>query len=357
MVHVVVGGGAHGSVAAAYLNRGAERAVIMEAGAPRREQLRRDGVRLAGFRGEEQVAAEVVAPDQLKRLAPLETVHICVKPADLDAALDATLPHTDPHTVFVSHLGGLTPFALAARLGSTRMIVAVPNTESLLRADGVVETDFHNFIWIGELDGTFTDRLDALQGSLSWVAPCFVTKVITGMVWSKAIYSLEVGLSGLVDAPPAEVFADRTVRRLAAALVREGIALAEAAGVEPIAFDFFDPNLYKAKGDGEGNVMDIWIKNAWIRREGFRVGFDYQFPAKAGLSWSLSPRNADQETTHLLAELKAEARTRGVAMPFTDRFAALFADVAGGRRAPSAECFRDLERARQDLGIRVPGAP
>src|SRR2546430_13733289 len=42
---------------------------------------------------------------------------------------------------------------------------------------------------------TSSDRLLRLQTSLSWVAPTLVTKVVAGMVWSKALYSLEVAIS------------------------------------------------------------------------------------------------------------------------------------------------------------------
>ena len=355
MRHVIVGGGAHGSVIASFLARGGQNAVIVERDTRRREQISTRGIQLAGFRGAAQIPVEVVDIDGVARLAPLEAVHLCVKPSDVARAIDAMSSAANDDTIFISHVGGLTPLAVSARAGGTRTIVAVPNMESMVRDDGVVETDFHNFIWIGELDGRFTERLDAVQAALSWVGPALVTKVISGMVWAKAIYSVEVALSTLADEPPLEVFADRRHRRLAAALVRENIALADAAGVEPIAFDFFDPNLYRANGDGEGNVMDIWIKNSWFRHEGFRTGFEYEFPAKAGLSWSLSPRNPAQETTGLFADLAAEAAARRVAIPLTERFASVFADVVAGRRRIGAANLRELDEAREHLGIRVPG--
>jgi ketopantoate reductase len=354
--HVIVGGGAHGSLVAAFLTRGGQSAVVVERDARRREQIKTNGIQISGFRGEARVPIEVVGVDGVRGLAPLQTVHVCVKPDDAASVVDDVLPIAGDDTIFISHVGGLAPFTLSERAGVGRTILAVPNMESMLRDGGVVETDFHNFIWLGEPDAQFTDRLDAAQAALSWVAPAFVTKVIRGMVWAKAIYSLEVAVSTLVDAPPLEVFADRNHRRLAAALVRENIALADAAGVEPIAFDFFDPNLYRAKGDGEGNVMDIWIKNAWFRHEGFRTGFEYEFPAKAGLSWSLSPRNPAQETTSLCRELLAEAKSRRVSVPLTERFASMFNEAAAGRRPLGASNLRDLDTVREGLGIRVPGA-
>ena len=102
--------------------------------------------------------------------------------------------------------------------------------------------------------------------------------------------------------------------------------------------------------------MDIWIKNAWFRHEGFRTGFEYEFPAKAGLSWSFSPRNSAQETTSLCRELLAEAASRQVSIPLTERFAAMFAEAAAGRRQLGSSNLRELDTVRDRLGIRVPGA-
>ncbi len=355
MRYVIMGGGALGSVLGAHLVSGGERVTVVDDEPARIRALRRGGIRITGFRSGVTDPVETLAPQDLRDLAPLETVLVCVKPFAMETAVSTLLPFCNPETVFVSFTGGLTPFRLGQLAGAPRSVIAVANFEARLREGGEVETGFHNFIWLGELDGTSSDRLLRLQTSLSWVAPTLVTKVVAGMVWSKALYSLEVALSTVVDDPPLEVFRQPVARRLAAALVRENLDLADAAGVYPVAFDFFDPNLYRARTDGEGSVMDIWIKNAWARHEAFRDGFEYTFPAKAGISWSLSPVNPVQETTSLIGDLLSSAEDLSIPLLLTEQFGALYREITHGQRAQSWDNIQELARRCAALGISVPG--
>lgn len=355
MRYFILGAGAYGSVIGAYLARGGEEVVLVDTDPSRLEDVDRNGVRLVGFRGKESVPVPIKPPEGLSDSAPLDTVLVCVKPEQLETAVHSILPFSDADTVFLPFLGGLAPFRLVEIVGPKRTVLAVANFECMLRPDGAVETDFHNFIWLGELDHSYTERLQTLQLALSWVAPTLTTKVIQGMSWSKAIYSLEVALSTLVDAPPLRFFSEYTNRRLAAALVRESLSLTDAIGIEPIAFDFFDPNLYRATNLGQGKVMDIWIRHAWVRHEQFRVGLEYDFPAQVGLSWNLSPKNPQQETTSLVEDLMNEADRVGVQLPLTEQFRAIFEEVQSGERGTGRQNLTDLEQTRWALGITVPG--
>jgi len=351
---VVLGAGAFGSWLGGFLTRGGEDVTLLDTSASRVAELASRGVRLEGFRGDDTIKVRASAPSALAGQPAPDAVLVCTKPAAMDAAVREILPHTGPSTTFVSFVGGLAPFRLADVAGADRTVAVVSCTETRLRPDGVVECAFHNFNWIGELDTRFTDRLHALQAALNWAAPSLVTRVVPGMIWSKAQYSLEVALSTLSPELPAKIFKDRTARRAAAALVREAIALSDKAGVQAIQYDFFDPNLYRATNRGEGKVMEMWIHNAWIRHEGFRDGFEDEWPAKTGLSWSLSPQNPDQESTDLISDLRARAVALKVKTPLLDRFAVIFEEARAGKRALSMDNLHAVDRARIELGIEVP---
>jgi len=136
--------------------------------------------------------------------------------------------------------------------------------------------------------------------------------------------------------------------------VRENIALATAAGVTPIAFDFFDPNLYQALNPKQGAVTDVWIKNAWLRHEQFRVGLDHPFANQVGLTWLLSPTNPHQEAAHLFRGLAQEASRLHFQMPLTERLAALHAAIRAGEGQLGWENLALLESFRQESAIEVP---
>jgi 2-dehydropantoate 2-reductase len=353
---VVLGAGAFGSWLGGFLARGGENVTLVDTSAARVAEINARGVRMAGFRGELTAPVRACAPADLAGEPSPDAFFLCVKPAALETAVREALPAAGPSTIFVSFVGGLAPFRLPDVAGAGRSVAVVSNAETRLRPDGVVECAFHNFNWIGEYDLRFTERLDALQAALAWAAPSLVTRVVPGMIWSKAQYSLEVALSTLAPELPALIFKDRIARRAAAALVREAIQLSDKAGVEAIQYDYFDPNLYRAKNRGEGKVMEMWIHNAWMRHEGYRDGFEYEWPAKTGLSWSLSPENPDQETTDLIADLRGRGRALGVAVPLLERFAAVFEEARAGKRALSMDNVREIDRAREQLGIGIPWA-
>lgn len=351
---LVVGAGAVGSLIAAYLAQAGQDVVLTDAAGERLTAVGRDGVRVTGFRGDFTAQIPVKAMADLSSADAPEFVLMCVHPDNLAARTAALSGLFAETATFVPFMSGLAPFALAAQLGQARSLGAVANFECRLRDDGAVETNFHNFIWIGEWDRTHTERLGRLQLILSQVAPAFMTQVIAGILWSKAIYSVEAALGALVDAEPVGTFAQAVNRRLAAALVRENIGLAEAAGVTPIAFDFFDPNLYRAENAYQGKVTDIWIKNAWIRHEQFRAGLEGMFAPQVGLTRLMSPANPDQEASALFAALLAEADKRGHALPLTAQLADLHREIAAGERDMGWHNLEGLELVRDTLHIAVP---
>lgn len=311
MQTIVIGSGATGSLIAAYLAQAGQDVLLTDAAGDRLTAIARDGISVTGFRGDFTARVPVKAIADLTNADAPEFVLMCVHPDHLAARTAALKGLFDDKTTFVPFMSGLAPFALAESLGQARTLGAVANFECCLRDDGALETDFHNFIWIGEWDRAHSERLGRLQLILSHVAPAFMTQVIEGIIWSKAIYAVETALGALVDDLPLTVFERPVNRRLAAALVRENIALAESAGVTPIAFDFFDPNLYRAENAYQGKVTDIWIKNAWIRHEQFRAGLDEMFAPQVGLTWLMSPANPDQEAAALFAGLLSEADRLG----------------------------------------------
>lgn len=351
----IIGAGATGSLITAYLMRAGIDVTLADTSHERIGHIKANGIQVEGFRGDFHVSVTeaVHLSALLGSSAQPEHIFLCVHPHELQTILPEIIP-AFPETTLVALTTGLSPFWVRDTAGAGNCVGGVANLECRLTDVGAVETNFHNFIWLGEFDGNHTERLDKIQLILSHVAPTFLTKVITGMVWSKAVYSIEAGLAALADAAPAVVFDNPVYRRLAAAIVRENLDLANRHGVIPIAFDFFDPNLYGAENPKQGAVTDIWIRNAWIRHEQFRVGLTDRFPKHVGLTWSMSPENSAEEATFILANLADEAARIGHTIPLTNALAEIHAAIKKGDRSPGWENLDTLEATRQQLAIHVP---
>ena len=73
---------------------------------------------------------------------------------------------------------------------------------------------------------------------------------IWGVVWSKFCFGFQTICSSITDRQPGSEFAERQYKALAANLVGEAIAVADALDVNLVGFDFFDPVPYRMAAAG-----------------------------------------------------------------------------------------------------------
>lgn len=311
----IIGAGALGSLIAARLRHHGSDVTLVEPSAARRERLAR-GVVVRGFRRlDAPVTPAVAAPGALPD--GTEAVILCV-PARVAAEATRDLAaRASSHPPLLSLVGGLAALELPG-LWPGETVVGVTNLEVRSAPDGDPETGFHNFTWLGNLEASETDAMRALQHELAWLSPTLTTKVIAGMVWSKAIFELEAALPVLAGAAPRDFYDDERHLDAAADLVREGIGVARARGPMPIAFDFFDPNLVLAETPGEIGTRRAWMRHCWQRHEQFRVGAPAPFTEPAGLGALLDPTHPDGELVTVVAQLRQEGARAGVATPRLD---------------------------------------
>jgi ketopantoate reductase len=343
MRYVIIGAGALGTLIAARLARHDADVRLVEPDAQRRARIER-GVTIGGYYRGPAVTPSVAEPGAATEA---DALLLCVPPSEVDAGLTSAAEQFPSAPPLVSFVGGIDQIQRAhAWPGET--VFAVTNLEVRLDGDGDPETGFHNFTWLGNLDATETDAMRQVQHDLAWVGPMLTTKVIHGMTWSKAVYLLEAALPPLIGATPLDFYGERRHREAAAEIVREGLAIAAAHGVTPIAFDFFDPNLYAARTPGERAALDAWMLHAWQRHEQYRVGSPATFTEPAGIAWSLAPDNPTEELTGLLADLGRQAATAGLATPRLDRLETLVATARCGGSVDRDDVMQaalDAERA------------
>lgn len=319
MKYLVIGGGAFGTLLATQLQLHGVEVAIIEKSPERRARLQ-EPVRVNGYRRASPTTLQVSGWDDYDQ-SP-DALLMCVAPQDLAAVIEAAAQRFASSPLLISFVSGIDQLdRLQEWNGET--IFAVSNLEVRLDSEGNAETGFHNFTWLGNLEATETDAMRTVQRDLAWLSPTLTTKVIAGMVWSKTIYLLEAALPTLTHSQPKDFYSDAHHLAIAADLVREGLAVAAAQQVTPIAFDFFDPNLYHASTTGERKTLEAWMRHAWERHEQYRVGSPAVFSEPAGIGWSLDPKNPAEQLSTLLTELMTAARTSGVTTPLLTALAEL----------------------------------
>jgi 2-dehydropantoate 2-reductase len=305
--------------------------------------LAHDGVRVTGSRGNHHVPVRAVTPEALPNLAPLETVVVAVKSHDTRAALEQLLPYATAETAFVSMQAGENLFVFEEVVGAERTIGADPNFGGALVDPGHLEAGFPNYVWIGELDGRITPRLQALQQDLLHWTPTFLTDNIQGTVWTKFVYGSQIVLSAITDRPSGEALATSEARIVAGELVAEAIRVADALGIELVGFDFFDPEPYRDATPEDPSGLHFWIEHAWPRHEVFRAPSFHQFvKTGSGLRWDLTYRKRKSEGTAMLHALIRAAERAGVAVPFNRSLLRVIEEIESGERPLADANFVDL---------------
>ncbi len=330
MRYTILGAGALGSLLGARLHHHGVDVELVDDDPARLERLRRP-IAVRGYRLGPATTVPVASWEQARR--ECDVLFMCVPPARLGDALARARSTFTQAPPMVAFSGGIAVLEALAGWPGER-IHAVANLEVRLNAEGEPETGFHNFIYVGNRDASETDAMRQVQRDLVWVAPTLTTKVIEGMVWSKAIFELEAALPVLAGVAPRELFDRPDGVACASALVREALGVANVAGATPIAFDFFDPNLYHVATAGERATLEAWIRHAWQRHEQYRVGASDTFTEPAGLGWSLDPRNPGAELGTILGQLRGAAQTTGQSVPRLDWLAQLLAGEHAAGRPP-----------------------
>src|SRR5438477_481673 len=114
----------------------------------------------------------------------------------------------------------------------------------------------HGAFVLGELDGRMSPRVRELAALLGTVEPTRITDNVMGYKWAKLIYAALLFATAVVDAHVYDVI-ERSpdVQRALCALVGEGLAVADKAGIRIDPFDEFDPAWYRAALHGDATAM------------------------------------------------------------------------------------------------------
>jgi len=353
--YAVVGAGGIGGLLGTWMARGGCDVTFVDRRAEHVAAINEAGMHVEGVRGVYRIPVQAITPDQLGMLAPLDGVIVAVKSQDTRAALEQLLPHSTPATAFVSMQAGMNLGVFEATVGRARTIGAVPNYGGVAVGPGRLEAGFPNYIHIGELDGTFTVRLQQLQRDLSHWTPTLMTSNIVGAVWSKFVYGSQIMCTAVTDKASGEAMAALPHRRVAGALVREAMRVSDALGIRLEPFDFFDPEPYRVETNGGTEGLMFWIEHAWPRHEVFRKYGKHAFANTGSIwRWDIVFQKRASEATVFIETLAQYARQAGVDIPLNTVLLQLIQEIERGTRQMADDNFDILAAAVHEAGQALP---
>ncbi|MBW2149007.1 MAG: 2-dehydropantoate 2-reductase [Deltaproteobacteria bacterium] len=337
MAITIYGAGAIGGLTGAYLARAGEDVLMVDKVVEHVHAMNRRGLKITGA-AEFTVPIRACLPEELR--GPLGLVFLAVKSQDTDAALDVIAPQVGPDTILVSLQNGMNPPRIAARIGSDKVVAAFVNFGADWHGPGHIEHGGPGGFYLGEIDGSLTDRIDRLQRLLSNVHSVHVTDNIFGYLWAKQIDCSLLFAQAVTDETMADVFSNKRFQPLLIALLGEGVMAARAAGVRLESFDTFEPLKMQPSNEDEMAAARA-VLDRFADRCRSRV------KVRSGPWRDLAVRRRPTEIDHLVGWVISEGKKRGIAMPLNEHLVAQVKEIEQGKRRRGLHNLEDLEHLRK----------
>jgi 2-dehydropantoate 2-reductase len=358
MKFTIVGAGAIGGLAGAYMTRAGHDVLLVDRWREHVDALNAGGLAIDGVRGAMTIPVRATLPEGLT--GPLDAVLIATKSQHSVDAVRQILPLLTADSCVVSFQNGfnepdIQALLREAGLAAHQVIGSIPNYGGALVNPGHIEFVHEGPIQLGEMDGCSTPRLAELARCLGSLTEVQVSDHIWGQIWAKEVYSAQVVFSALVDARIHETLGVERWARVAGAIVREALEIAEANGIAVPAFDFFDPANYKPKTPADTRRLLDNIDHAiWLLKKDQKHDA-HEFKKKgSGIWWDIVYRNRPSEVRSSNGRLVEYGRRVGADVRLNEKLCQMIYQIEAGGRALGFHNYEELEAYVGSLGRSLP---
>ena len=335
----VIGAGAIGGVTAAALKTAGWDVTLVCKHKAIADLARTTGLSIGGIKGRQTVRLDAV--ETIADLtAPQDLVLLATKATDCVAAAKDLLPFLKPDAVVVSLQNGICEDDLAAVVGRDRIMGCVVGWGASMVGPGQLEITSPGDFIVGSIDHQQDDNLSFVQDLLDNVVPARISNNIMGELYAKLIINACINSLGvIVGVRLGQLLANRQVRRMFIAIMREAVDVADALGIEV--------------EKGGGGKLDYytflagkgWVKN--LKRHLFirAIGFKYRRVKSSSLQ-SIE-RGRPTEIDYLNGYIVDQGRAKGVPVPINSAIVKMVKEIETGTRNVgyanlAAEVFSDI---------------
>jgi 2-dehydropantoate 2-reductase len=337
----IVGAGPIGGLAGAFMWRAGESVQLIDASPAIVDAINRDGLRVVGVKGEFAAKIAAMRPSEVRD--PLKEVFLAVRSGDTRAAVAEIAPLLADDGYVVSLQNGQNEEHIAEVVGRDRTVGALPDYGGRPLEAGLLEFSFPGPVYVGELDGRDTERVQAIQRLLSNLTTCHITDNIIGRVWLKQVYMTQFVMTALMDAPTREVLADRRNRLMGIALVREAVAVPLTLGVHLPIDPLFDYRMYASRDPSVVEATSERMLQLTSNLARAATESTHRFARFAsGIWWDLAVHHRPSETPYITGELIRRGAEIGVRLPLNAACATMIYEIESGKRSMSPDNLSEL---------------
>lgn len=362
---LVIGSGAIGGLAGSHMSRAGHDVTLVDRWAEHVAALNEHGLVIDGVRGDFTIPVKAITPDQLGRHVaeegPLEAILIATKSQHTGQAVREVIPHMSAESYIVSFQNGFNEPLISSLLqeaglgGDERVVGSIPNYGGALVDPGHIEFVHEGPIQLGELTGGRTARLTALAEALGSLTEVQLSDNIWGQVWAKEVYSQQVVFSALADARIHETLGVERYARVAGAVVREALEIAEANGIEVEAFDFFDPANYKPVTPEDTRKLIANIEHAiWLLKKDQKPSEHVFKKQGSGIWWDIVYRKRASEVGAMSGALIEFGEKAGADTRLVSKLSQMILEIEAGERELGFHNYDELEAYVRSIGKELP---
>jgi len=345
MRSAVWGSGAIGGVVGAAMAAAGENVELVDIVPEHVQAMNRHGLTVRSASSEQCVAVRAALPRDVTGMFDL--VFLAVKSQFTNAALDAIESHLGPDSAVISLQNGVNEPHIARRIGVERTIGCLVDLSSDYHGPGQIVRGRQGNLFVGELDGRMTARLEEARRLLAHSTPTHACANIMGFVWAKMCKGTIDATTALVDTNALEVRADRRYHPIRIQLVREAIQVAAAEGVRVEPFAHFDPAPFldssPAGVAAASAVLDEIARGQAKNNTRVRTGY-----------WrDIVVRKRKTEIDYITGEIVRCGERHGIPTPLNRLQLRMFEEIESGRRSMEWKNFEELQAALESLPARA----
>lgn len=222
----ILGAGAIGSTLGAFLSRSGHSVTLI--GRPDQvKAIRQEGLQVKGALGAFKV--QLAAAEALEFQPDL--AFLTVKTQDVLPTVQANQGFLANSLVVTFQNGVRSDEFVASLVPATQIISVVVNISASYLTPGKVTVIYPGSLVIGRPFTPLDAPVNTVAGILRQVTPTHVSKNILGAKWLKLIINLNNALPAVTSMSLGQIYADPTLRKIGVHLMREGLHIAQRAGI------------------------------------------------------------------------------------------------------------------------------
>lgn len=232
MHFVIVGAGNMGCLYGSNLARIGQDVTMVDVWAEHVDAMRRDGIRMEGLHG--SFTAAVKATTDPADVAPADATILLTSTNETARAAEIAASVLKPDGYALTLQNGLGNIEqLDAALGESRSMAGLSFHSADLTGPGRVTHSNHGPTYLGERDGTKSDRLETLRSLMEEAGMDPVVEAdILATIWGKFVHNCGINaICAITDLRPGHIGEIPELDDFQTEIIRETMALVEARGI------------------------------------------------------------------------------------------------------------------------------